>query len=83
VNELQVTPLAVAENVKLFADADTTVPLNCEAVPVSSKPCEATSPCAVAFTVAVWPLQVMLEIVAAEAAKQRRESVISVFMLVS
>jgi hypothetical protein len=53
--------------VKLLAVTVDAVLLNVAAVPLRLNPCEAINPCAVAFTVAVCPLHVMLVIVVADA----------------
>jgi len=65
VNVLQGVPVATVK-VNALVVTVAAVPLNWAAVPVNSKPCDAISPWAVAFTVAVCPLHVMLVIVAAE-----------------
>jgi hypothetical protein len=70
VNALAVSPLALMEL------------LNVGAVPERLNPCEAINPCAVAFTVAVWPLHVTLVTVVAEATADSMRIAIIVFIFV-
>jgi len=68
--------------VKLLVLTDDAELLNVAAVPLRLKPWLATSPCAVAFTVAVWPLHVMLVTVVAEATADSMRIAIIVFIFV-
>jgi hypothetical protein len=73
VKPLQAVP-AGSTKVKAFAVTLVVVELKVAAVPLRLNPCEAERPCAVEFTVAVWPLQVIEE-TAVEACSEKAKTI--------
>ena len=78
----QAVPLGNTKVREFVATVDA-VELNVGEVPLRLKPCPAMSPCAVAFTVAVWPEHVTLDTVVAKPLTLRIRIPRNVFMIVT